>query len=155
PGRVIETNDWRFDVEDFAAAGRCTVRHSDAAHAQQELDFRGEGKPLHEDLDSGFLDVTWEGQRLEVLQVRWETGGSNNCVSWITGASYEAAEAFFRAVCAFNSVVRPSLEVLVFEGGGWRKSTSLHAAIRRASFDELVLPGPLLAQLRADFTRFF
>jgi hypothetical protein len=155
PGRVLETTDWRFGLDSFAAAGRCAVRPAGGVHAQCDTGFRGADAPLYEDIENGWLEVEWEGRRLEVLRMSWLAEGHAHFVSWIMGAERALVEAFFRAVCAWNAEVRPSQEVLVFEGGRFKKSASLHEAIARASFDELVLPPALRAQIRADFAQFF
>src|SRR5262249_48484208 len=109
----------------------------------------------HQELATGWLDVEWDGRRLTVLRMAWDAYGDSFKVSFVIGKDRAEAEAFFRAVCAFNAEVRPAEEVLVFEGGRFRKSASLCDAIRRASFDELVLSPALRAQIRADFAQFF
>jgi hypothetical protein len=155
PGRVLETDDWRFDVEAFARAGRCAARPSAGAHVQGEACFRGPDEAPYQEHKCGWRDVEWDGRRLTVLRVAWDAHGTSFTVSFVIGKDRAEAEAFFRAVCAWNAEVRPAEEVLVFEGGRFRKSASLCDAIRRASFDDLVLPPALRAQVRADFAQFF
>jgi hypothetical protein len=155
PGRVIETTDWRFDVAEYAQKGHCAVRPRADVHAQTDTWWRGPDRPLRDEIESGWLEVEWQGQRLEILRMRWRAENEDQAASWIVGPTRDAAEAFFRAVCAWNAEVRPDVEVLVFEGGGFHKSASLHQAIKSASFDELILPASLKAQLRADFAQFF
>lgn len=155
PGRVLETYDYDFDLDDYAKDGHCAVRPLAGVHAAADVDFCGRERPLVERVRNGWLEVDWQGKRLEVLRLRWWGDGTSHHVSFVIGATRDDAEAFFRAVCAHGTAVRPEREVLVFEGGGFHKSTALQQAIRGASFDELVLPPALKEQLRADFVRFF
>ena len=155
PGRVVQTDTWSFDPADFADAGRCTLKPLEGVHAQTSASFRHAGRPLVEEIETGWVEVEWDGERLEVLRLSWRADGERSTVSWIVGATRAVAEAFTHAVCAWNAEVRADVEVLVFERGGFHKSAELHRAIRHASFDDLVLPPPLRAQLCTDFARFF
>jgi hypothetical protein len=155
PGRVVETHGFGFDPFDLAGAGRCTLRPLEGTHAQMEVAFARAGLPPREGVTTGWLEVDWEGQRLHVLRLRVDRGTTTDEAWFLVGPTREVALGFFSAVSTWNTDVRPDVEVLVFEGGWFHKSASLHDAIRHASLDDLVLPGALLARIRTDFDRFF
>ena len=46
-------------------------------------------------------------------------------------------------------------EVLVFDNGFWQKNHDLYESIQSATFDNLVLPGELKAEIQRDFAAFF
>jgi hypothetical protein len=155
PGRVIETQSCGFDPFDLASAGRCALRPLEGIHAETQVAFQGADLPPRERIETGWLEVDWEGQRLQVLRLRVEHGSTTEQAWFLVGPTREVALGFFSAVSAWNGEVRPDVEVLVFEGGWFHKSASLHEAIRHASLADLVLPEALLARIRADFDRFF
>ena len=65
----------------------------------------------------------------------------------------QLAEAFFNTVCEWSTEVRS--EVLVFHDGEWGKDRELHAAIKSATFENLILRAGLREEIQEDFAQFF
>jgi SpoVK/Ycf46/Vps4 family AAA+-type ATPase len=71
---------------------------------------------------------------------------------YVLAPDRERGEAFYAAVQRWNHELRD--EVLVFADGCFSKDQKLFEAIKRASFDQLILEGSFKEQIREDF-RFF
>lgn len=154
PGRaVLETNECMFDLDAYAAEGHCLVEPLPYAHDEFVVSWDGDEHTLETAPRNAWLGVTWGGETLQVLQLTWAEGWSHATYSWLIADRRELAEAFFEAVCDWNSEVRD--EVLVFEEGYWGKSPELFRAIKSATFENLVLPGTLKHELQSDLARFF
>jgi SpoVK/Ycf46/Vps4 family AAA+-type ATPase len=102
---------------------------------------------------NAWLDVLWRGHLLEVLILHYSEAGCWTRHFWIVADEREAGEGFFRAVCDWSAEVRG--EILVYEGGYWQKDAELFRAIKSASFDNLVLPDALRAELENELENFF
>jgi hypothetical protein len=152
---VLETSNGYFSLREYARAGHCQLSLADSLHPELEYNWLGEEwGGIAATIRNAWLSVAWQEQQLSVLTMTWADGGG--CESehhWVVAPSREAAEAFFRAVCAWNSEIRD--EILVFEEGGWDKSEELFQAIKGADFDSLVLRGTLRHDILADASDFF
>ena len=62
-------------------------------------------------------------------------------------------DRFFAAVCEWSAEVRG--EVLVFQDGDWERNKELLAAIKAATFDNLILRGSLKEEIQSDLVQFF
>lgn len=72
---------------------------------------------------------------------------------WLIARKREVAESFLLEVNRWNTEVHG--EILVFEAGQWSKSEALFGSIRKATFDNLVLPLSLKCKLQRDIGQFF
>lgn len=152
PGKaVVEGLTGPFDLDEFAAAGRCEVRPREGVHGQ----FRDEWSRAHgisrRALTAAF-DVTWDAHALVVARAEWPEGYHHEKQHWVVADDRATAEAFAVAVSAHCN--EPHDAVLVFNGQCWSKSASMWAEVQAASFDDLVLAGSLSEEIREDFATF-
>jgi AAA+ superfamily predicted ATPase len=150
---VLETDDGDFDYQAFARAKRATLSVSARVHPQLRWSWIRPAK-AREEVDTAWVDLEWDGKRFEIVQLQWTTGCSTESRKFILADSKDAAVALFEAVCRYSTSTVDE-QVLVFERGGFRKSSELYAALKSASLDSLVLPPELAAALRTDFRAFF
>ncbi len=150
---VVEGDDYDFDLPEFVRDRRCAIVSESAVHAQARTDWARSDRALREEFENAWLKVHWRGHLLDVLLISWSQGGDRSRHFWIVADDRSVAETFFREVCEWSLDVRG--EILVFSRGGWEKSAALLDAIRAATFDSLVLPAGLLAELEQDLPRFF
>jgi hypothetical protein len=150
---VVEGESDNFDLEGYARAGLCAVVCERGVHGQFSTEWRGAGRKLRREAQNAWFNVLWRGQMLDVLYVTWTESGYRSRFHWIVADTRQTAEDFFRAVSEWCSEVRG--EILVYEGGHFQKSKELFDSIRAASFDDLVLPEGLRAELTEDLPRFF
>lgn len=153
PDRFIAFTDiYAFDVAEFA-------RHRQAVLTPRVPSLVSWGRTesgtsVCPSPKTGWFDVEWNGQQLEVVAATFGAAGEVPETSWwIIGVDEATVTAFFLAVCKYGDDVHG--EVLVFNDGEFTKSSELHQAIQAASWDDLVLPGTLAHDLRADARRFF
>lgn len=155
PGKHVAATDlWQFDVDDFAAAGRCTamVLPGTPSHARLYLDERQTALVPH--TMNAWRRVEWEGARLEVVTL--SLADLSNCFDlhhWVIGATPELVHRFVLAVCNYDEL--SSDRVVIFEGGRFKKSTLYAEALAATSADDLVLADGLKAEVFADASRFF
>jgi hypothetical protein len=149
---VLTTSDRTFDVERYGAAGHASVRRTDSVAPLLELQFRGleRGSTLLSPI--AWYDVEWRSHCLHALSATWVQGDCPHNEWFVVADEPEVARAFHEEVCRFASNV-PNV-VWVFARGYWSRSSELHAAIRTASFEDLVLAPSLEHVLSKDFERF-
>ncbi len=177
PGKaIIQGGDGLFDVEEYACAGHCHLALSDAIHndvitfwrrPRQAVPAWGPGgwynsgappatwsvKGVRDRARNAWFEVRWQGHDLDVLVMRWSDMRFESYHYWIVADCRDVAEDFLIAVCAWNSEIRG--EVLVYNGGCWRKDEDLYREIKGATFDNLVLRGDLKEHIRDDLAQFF
>lgn len=153
---IVATTDYDFNLDGYTATGACQSTVSPKAHAIIDTRWDARNQSIYHDVDLGWLDVAWQGQTLQVLRLEFMTSGCGNVQwQWIIAETQELANAFFAAVCAWNTEIRADQELLVFEEGHWQKSQDLRQAIRQASFESLVLAGSLKHDIRTDLEQFY
>jgi hypothetical protein len=150
---VLESNDCMFNLSAYANDGHCALAPLPHIHNEFVVEWDGDERTIVSSPRNAWLGVAWGDHALQVLRLTWEEEWSRVAYSWLIAERHEIAEAFFRAVCDWNSEVRD--EVLVFEEGGWNKSPELFRAIKGATFENLVLPGVLKHELQCDLASFF
>ena len=150
---LIVSEDCDFDVEEYAGAGLCELSHADIPHALITAGWRQDTKQITWRLEQGWCKLDWQGQRFELLRLSWPTDCGTVTFRWLLAGARAQAEAFFSAVCAWNS--DPGETIMVFQDGHWQKSRELFQSIRRATLDNLVLGGTLKHDLYADLATFF
>lgn len=149
---IVEGDDTDFQLEPFLRAGKAHVIQR-VVHTQAHTAFHGPGKGIYRGVRTGWLRLQWGEVEIEVVLVPWKDGFCNSDHFWIIAPSEPLADAFFIEVCEWHHAVRD--EVMVFDGGHWSKSAELFQNIRKASFDNLVLPGTMADELQRDFEAFF
>lgn len=152
PGKfMLEGLDGPFELDDFAAAGRCEARPRGDVHPHfTDAWTRAHG--VFRRTHTAVFEVTWESQRLTVARAQWVAGFDRATSHWVLADDRTTAEAFAAAVCAHNNEPRDA--VLVFNGRCWARSRELWNEVQGASFDDLVLAGDLAQEIRDDFTAF-
>ena len=98
-----------------------------------------------------WYEVAWEGHLLDVVLMNGMPGGGG--YHWIMADTDTIARGFYAAVCGFK--VEVTDELLVFDGGQWTGTNSLFRQIGGTTFETLILPEKLKADIQADVTRFF
>lgn len=150
---LIKTSDTDFGLESYAGAGFCRITPSPALFNQFATSWYGPTHTVYTEVEHVWFAVEWEGHNLNVLALHLPCGYGATRVSWIIAANPALAEAFFRAVCTWNTPIRE--EVMVFQDGYWSRSRELYLAIKGATLDNLVLPGSLKQEIHADLANFF
>jgi hypothetical protein len=150
---IVKSSDWDFNVEEYAAASLCALYPHPEHHADIDAQWLPDPGELGRSYDQGWYRVAWEGAELEVLRLTFPSSCGEQTVRWLIADSPELADAFFTAVCVWNSKVEEA--IMVFQDGYWQKSRELYQAIQRATLDTLVLGGTLKADLYRDLAAFF
>jgi hypothetical protein len=151
PGAVVlELNDG-FNLAEFERRGRCEARHRTIPHAQVLTGWRRRFGLSHS-VETGVFDVAWEGEDFVVVVAEWRESYRTQNRAWVVARERTLAERFAAAVCELCN--EPHEAVLAFRGGCWRKDGDIYREIQRSSFDDLVLAGDLLREIREDFTTF-
>ncbi len=149
---IITGEEIDFDLEAFERAKQCEIVSVTELHNQVKTEWRGTEKPLRTRYENAWLSVLWQDHFIDVVFVTFIEEGYRTRYHWIIPESQTVGEKFLHAVCEWSSEVRS--EILVFEDGWWEKDEDLFAAIKSASFDNLILPDELKQGIIADFDRF-
>lgn len=151
---IVETNSCSFDLEEYAREGQCVLRPHSITHSQLLTDWLGAGNWIYTTPANAWMEVDWQGHQLQVVSATFQTSDYRaSTYRWILSPERELAERFFAEVCEWCAVLRG--EVLVFDGGGWYKSTDLFESIQNATLENLILPDGLKEGIRNDFEQFF
>jgi hypothetical protein len=158
PGAVIiETESWAFKLPEYAEAGLCSLWLHETVHCQSNTYWRGVEDRLEREIENGWFSVLWPNDGkdyfIDIVYLTWNDAGCETTRRWIIAETDEVAERFLRDVCAYCAEVHG--EILVYEDGYWAKDDKLFKSIRRATFENLILPPQLMHELREDFRRFF
>lgn len=146
---IVEGTDCDFDLYQYVREGLCTVRFKDGVHSQLAT-WWTEERGVYETPKNVWLEVDWRGASLDVILI---TVPDEPIHYWIIADEERVARGFFEAVASFHP--EGHREVLVFGGGRFEASTGLYRGAADSSFDDLILPGRLKEEIRADLERFF
>lgn len=152
PHKAIVCVDFYVDLDDFQRAGHCRVEPLGNLPQFANAYWNEDGKRLEPRIRQGWQKVRWQSHDLEVVTVTWGLECPDTSF-WVVGDTRDVVEQFLRAVTEFDDLA--SQRVLVFEQGRFRKSTALGESVCSGSFDDLVLGGTLMEDLRRDARRFF
>jgi len=150
---IVKSSDDDFNVEEFANAGLCALHPHPGYHADIDVRWYPDPGAINRSFDQAWYRIVWEGAEVEVLRLIFPTSCGEQTVRWLIADSAELADAFFTAVCAWNSAVEEA--IMVFQDGYWQKNRALYVAIQSATLDTLVLGGTLKADLHRDLAAFF
>ena len=151
PDRHLIESGGTLDLRSFAHAGKCKVALRDDLYNQRDA-FWSEEHGVYRIAGVAWQRVEWEAASFDVLSLRWPAFVRDSERHYVLAPDRERGEAFYAAVQRWNHELRD--EVLVFADGCFRKDEKLYEAIKRASFDQLILEGSFKEQIREDF-RFF
>ncbi len=146
---LLETSDSDFNLAEYARAGHCALAHRPVPHSHRTVYWHGVEHRIEELAQNTWLDVSWQGHRIEVLLL--QLGDQQH--SYILAEDMEVARRFFATVCGWEARVHD--EVLVFSRGHWAKDDRLFASIKGARLDNLVLRPGLKEEIQGDALRFF
>jgi AAA+ superfamily predicted ATPase len=149
---ILEGSDSSFDIERYADANFCTIEYDPSIHNQIISGWNGMDNAICNYTENACFEVTWQGNKLEVILLSWQQGFCKVRYYWILAKTLELAEDFFASVCECNSEIQS--EILVFEDGFWSKDSDLFESIQNASFDNLILSGTLKQEIQNDLTHF-
>jgi hypothetical protein len=176
---LLEGGEGLFNVEEFARAGYCHLEHKAVVYNQVMTHWRAPEignqpwthpmlrmpgsvvtghteaeQQIFERSMNAWLAVTWGDSSFDVIVMNWPTSfGNYHYQYWILADSMERARDLLIEVCKWNAELRG--EVLVFDGGCWRKDARLFQAIKNSTFDNLILRGSLKQDIREDLEQFF
>jgi hypothetical protein len=151
PDRHLIEGLEKLDLGSFARAGHCTVElHADMYHQQDAFWSAEHG--VYRVAEVAWQDVTWEASTFDVIAMRWPGAIREGERHFVLAPDRARGEAFYAAVSRWNHEVRG--EVLVFAEGCFSKDKELYEAIKKASFDQLILEGSFKEQIRDDFRQF-
>lgn len=149
---ILETQDYDFDLEEYAEAGRCSLHVLPDVHAQTEAIWPSAEKGAKLELRNAFAEVLWRGRRLHVLTVSYRDD-CRETRRYVIAEDMPTARAFFSAVCEHSSHVEG--QILVFANGQWRKDKELMTQIESARMEDLILEDGLRETLAEDIEGFF
>ena len=140
-----------LSLSSFEHDGHCKTRTREQLYSQFDTHWSPD-HGVYRWPACAWLEVEWEAQTYDVVQLEWPEGMREKQRSYIIAPTRERAEALFAAVSKWNHEVRG--EILVFSNGCFHKSKELYQAVKAASFEQLVLEGSFKDQIRDDFTQF-
>jgi AAA+ superfamily predicted ATPase len=159
---LIACENGLFDVEEYAREELCSIEAESTIYNEfvsnweepdeEEYATATDGQ-LTKHARNAWMQVAWEGERLEYIRMEWVEGYSHHVHHWLLADQEETANAFLEVVIRWNAEVRG--EILVFDDGCWHKDEKLYRVIQGATFDNLILQGTLKQDIRTDLERFF
>ncbi|MEH2307287.1 ATP-binding protein [Nostoc sp.] len=150
---LLESNDSSFNLEKYAEANLCKIKYDTHIHNQTLTGWNGMENDIYKYTENARFQVSWQGNKIDVVFMSWNEGYCKTRYSWILADSTEVAEKFFAAVCDWNSEIRD--ELLVFEDGYWDKNPELFQSIQSSTFENLVLNKTLKQDIQDDLINFF
>ncbi|MBG1245258.1 AAA family ATPase [Nostoc sp. NZL] len=150
---LLVSNDSSFNLEKYAEANLCKIQYDTHIHNQILTGWNGMENEIYNFNENASFEVSWQGDKLNVLLMSWHEGYCKTRHFWILANSTKLAKNFFAAVCDWNSEIRD--ELLVFEDGYWNKNPELFQSIQSAKFDNLVLHSTLKQDIQDDLITFF
>lgn len=149
---ILHVCEGHFNVEQFAEVGQCALSRKPGPFAEMRTYWQDCQTGVKTQAYNAWLTVAWQGHALEVLTLHWG-GDQPSQHFFILADSEDLARRFYESVCSWNAEIRA--EVLVYAGHFWRKDEDLFAAIKHATFDNLVLSDNLKHEIHDDLDRFF
>lgn len=150
---LLETSSSFFDIYTFHHDGRCHLREKPPIHSQWEYDWDAATETPHASPYNAWLEIEWDGHHIEVVTIGYFALHCRETWHCVLAKDQKTAEAFFSAVCEWNSEVRG--EVLVCQGDHWYKSKELFESIQSATLDDLVLESGMRENIVQDLMGFF
>ncbi|MEH2270049.1 MAG: hypothetical protein V7K68_16685 [Nostoc sp.] len=150
---LLESSDSSFNLENYTRANLCTIQQYPDIHNPIITGWNGMYNNLYEYRENGCFEVTWQGNKFDVILMSWQQGSCKNRYYWILADSKELAKKFFAAVCEWNSEIRS--EVLVFANGCWNKNSDFFKSIKKTNFEDIILHGNLKQEIQDDLINFF
>ncbi|MBL8921093.1 MAG: ATP-binding protein [Myxococcaceae bacterium] len=155
PGSFVAyTEHSSFDPLEFHQAGQCSLTPLPGSPVLEHWTLTERRDDVWRYGRQGWYELQWAGVRFEVVVATFGAcGGCPESSWWIVAPDEGAAKRLFLATTRFCDDVHG--QVLVFSNGRFQKSAELHQAIKQARWSDLVLPGNLAEDIRADARRFF
>jgi hypothetical protein len=150
---LLVTSSGFFQLYHFAFDGHCALKDKLGVPSQWVHEWDPGEQRTRTRIHNAWLEVEWQGERLDVVSVGHTSGYCRTQWHYIIGETREAAHAFFSAVCAWISEVRG--EILVYDGSSWAKSEELYNSILTSTLDDLVLEGSMKDEIVQDLQMFF
>lgn len=159
---LIACENGLFNVEEYAREEHCSIEPESSIYSEFVTNWDAPDEEEHSIETDGqvikrarnaWQVVTWQGERFEYIRLEWVEGYSHHVHYWLLADTEESANQFLEVVCRWNAEVRS--EILVFDDGCWYKDEQLFHVIKGATFDNLILQGPLKEDIQTDLERFF
>jgi hypothetical protein len=152
PHKAIVCVDFYVDLDDFQRAGHCRVEPLGNLPLFAHWYWDDSGQRLEARTRQGWHRVRWQSHDLEVVTMTWGIESPDTSY-WVIAETRAIAERFLHAATTFDELA--SQRVLVYEQGNFKKSSALGESVAGGCFDDLVLGGTLMEDLRSDARRFF
>jgi ATPase family protein associated with various cellular activities (AAA) len=149
---IVEGDTGYFDLEAFVRDQQCAIVEKKSVFHHVKTEWVHSRK-LRQQIQNSWLNVLWQDQLLDVVLITWAESCHRHRHYWIIADVPNVAELFFDAVCEWSCQVRG--EILVYENGYFNKDKELFDSIKSSTFDNLVLPPPLMREIQTDFASFF
>ncbi|RYG21184.1 ATP-binding protein [bacterium] len=150
---LLETDDYDFDVRDFAEAGHCCLNDLPGLHIRRTTDWHQYCDHSYDSLEDGWQEVEWQGHRMTLLTTGMYSDSCRSTRRFLLAPSDVVGREFFETVGRWSNEIRS--EVLVFDNGHWSKSENLYDSIKGTTLDDLVLPAALKDEVRENVRSFF
>jgi AAA+ superfamily predicted ATPase len=151
---MLEGEIGPLDIEEYAAAGLCTLRQLDRPYGQRLSHWLGPGNGVGDRGHNVWYEITWEDHTIDALLMSWPSPShGEDSHTYLLADERDVLVRFVDAVCTWNTELRD--EVLVFESGHWHKDEALFWSIKNATLDNLVLRGSLKEDIHSDLAGFF
>jgi len=150
---LLETDSWAFNLRGFQRDGQCVAQTKPESLPQWSWQWNDKRKSSYADVRMACFEVEWQEKTFDALAVTYGGRHGDQTRWYVLGPTQADTRALFEAVAEWTAEVRG--EVLVFDGGCWRKDKDLFESIQGSSWDNLVLEGGLKEEIRTDLDTFF
>lgn len=149
---LVEGSDSDFDLNRYLWGEKPQHTLQSLPTPIFDYTFNGSNRSYWSGLQSGWLEVHWGGQPVQVFMLTQQTSCGAETHYWLLAPQKQDALGLFLEVCDWSNRLRD--EVMVFQNGHWGKSAELFKSIKGATLDNLVLEAGLKEEIRQDFERF-
>ncbi|KAL8736842.1 MAG: hypothetical protein Q9181_002285 [Wetmoreana brouardii] len=170
------TSTYSFDLLGFAAAGHAGAIPSSTAEESQSLEGSTTADHLSSDLkwrryitpsrrtsDSdgilvdnirfGRFIYTWSTYNYILYKIVGDHGGYDEDVTYMLGDTAEANDALLLAAGIYWNQLHD--QVLVFDGGYWRKDRKLWESVQNSTWDDVILDKEMKKSIIGEMEKFF
>jgi hypothetical protein len=150
---VFETDSSSFDLAKYLEGTRTEHTLRREAHPQITSRFCDARQETERMVENAVYDVRFQGEALTVVVLTFSADDVCETRSFVVAETETVARRFFEHVCAWLGEVRG--EILVYEGGSFKKDEELFAVVQAARLDALILKGTLKEDITDDVATFF
>ncbi len=150
---LLETDSSSFDLAKYLEGTRTQHTLRREVHPQVTSRFCDTHDKTERVVENAWFDVRHRDHDLEVVVLTFSADDVCETRHFILAETERIARSFFEHVAGWLGEVRG--EVLVFEGGSFKKDEELYKVIHAARLESLILKGSLRDDIVDDVTTFF